>query len=142
MTAFRLFARVALAAAGMLLGLVTLLTLDRFAVWPIDLIANFRVQLLEAALLLTILSAVARARIALVVAAVCLIANGAVVLPSFTGSQPAAREGSPTLTVGHLNAQSGTIDVVAFRRYLRDANPGLFVILNPHPSTVNALDHD
>jgi hypothetical protein len=125
-----------------LLGLVTLLTLDRFAAWPIDLIANFRVQLLAAAVVLTILAAIARARIALVVAAVALIVNGAVVLPSFTGSQPPALKGGPTLAIGHLNAQSGTIDVVAFRRYLRSSHPGLFVILNPNPTTVDALEHD
>jgi endonuclease/exonuclease/phosphatase family metal-dependent hydrolase len=138
----KFFVRVALVAAGVLLGLVTLLTLDRFAVWPIDLIANFRVQLLGAAILLTILAAIARARVALVIAAIALVLNAAVVIPSFTGSQPPARKGGPTLVIGHLNAQSGAIDVVAFRRYLRTTRPGFFVILNPNPSTVDALERD
>jgi endonuclease/exonuclease/phosphatase (EEP) superfamily protein YafD len=46
------------------------------------------------------------------------------------------------LTVGHLNAQSGQINVPALRRYLRATHPGLFVILNPHPATVDALEQD
>ncbi len=119
-----------------------MLTLDRFAIWPIDLLANFRVQLFVVALLLTLCSAALRARVAFVVCAIAMIINGAVVIPSFTGSQPAARRDSPTLTIGHLNAQSGAIDVVAFRRYLVATHPGLFVILNPNPATVTALERN
>ena len=137
---FRFFARLLIFAAGVLVGLVTLLTLDRLAVWPIDLLANFRVQLLEVAVLLTLIAALLRARIAFVICAIAAVVNGAVVVPSFTGSQPAAVRGGPTLTMGHLNAQSGTINVVALRSYLRATDPGLFVILNPNPSTVQALD--
>jgi endonuclease/exonuclease/phosphatase family metal-dependent hydrolase len=125
-----------------LLGLVTLLTLDRVAIWPIDLLANFRVQLLEIALLLTAIAALVRARIAFVVCVIAAIVNGAVVVPSFTGSQPAAARGAATLTMGHLNAQSGAINVAEFRSYLRATHPRLFVILNPDPSTVRALDSD
>ncbi len=135
-------ARLATLAAGVVLGLITLLTLDRLAVWPIDLLANFRVQLAELALLLTLVAAILRARIAFVVCTLALVVNGAVVAPSFTGAQPAAAKNSPTLTIGHLNAQSGTIDVAALRRYLRATRPGLFVVLNPNPATVRALDTD
>ena len=137
---FRFFARLLIFAAGVLVGLVTLLTLDRLAVWPIDLLANFRVQLLEVAVLLTLIAALLRARIAFVICAIAAVVNGAVVVPSFTGSQPAAVRGGPTLSMGHLNAQSGTINVTALRSYLRATHPGLFVILNPNPSTVEALD--
>ena len=140
--AIRFLSRLALLAAGVLVGLVTLLTLGRFSLWPIDLLANFRVQLLEASVLLTVMAAALRARIAFVVCALTMLVNGAVVAPSFVGSQPAARRDSPTLTIGHLNAQSGTIDVVAFRKYLTELHPGLFVILNPNPATVHALQRN
>jgi endonuclease/exonuclease/phosphatase (EEP) superfamily protein YafD len=126
-------------ATAVLLALVTLLTIDRIAAWPFELLANFRVQLLEAAIVLMLLALLLRARVTLVLCIVLVVLNGAVVVPSFTGSQPAAAKGTSTLEIGHLNAQSGTIDVAALRSYLARTRPAVFVILNPNPSTVQAL---
>ncbi len=110
--------------------------------WPLELLANFRVQLLEAALLATALAIILKARVALVVCALAALANGAVVAPSFGGSQPAPPKGAPTLTLGHLNAQNGDIDVAGLRRYLTATRPAVFVILDPSVATANALQSD
>ncbi len=99
-------------------------------------------QILEAALVLLCAAALVRARLAVVVCAVTVVVNGAVVLPSFGGSQPAPAKGSATLTIGHLNAQSGAIDVAHFRAYLTASRPALFVLLDPEASTVTALERN
>lgn len=99
--------------------------------WPFELIANFPVQLLVAGTICAALAALLRGRLTLVIALLCVAGNGWPVARSLLADPTASRRGSAEITVGHLNAQTRSIDVEALGRFLRATRPGVFVVLDP-----------
>ena len=107
--------------------------------WPFELFTNFPVQLTIASALLVLVSTFARARFAWIVAALCVVLNGVVVLHTLDTSVRPSRQGAPTLTIGHLNAQTRTIDVDGLGRYLQRIRPDVFIVLDPTQEDAAAL---
>lgn len=125
-------------AAGVLLA-VSLVGRLQWTAWPFELISNFPVQLLVLALLLVVAAAIVRTWVGLALAAVALAVNLAVVAPLFTADPRPAREATPRLVLGHLNAQTRAIDTPALGQYIAEQRPDVFVILDPLQQDVPLL---
>ncbi len=116
----------------------------RLTLWPFEVLTNLPVQLLIATVLVTIAAIILRARITIAVCAMVIIVN-AIGIAAVVRRQPNDARilaGSPTLTIGHLNAQSGSINVAALRTMLRTQHPDVFVVLDPSQQDARALVHD
>lgn len=111
--------------------MITLLGRVASESWPFELVTNFPVQLAVIGALLAAMALIFKARITMVVALVCVALNGLVVVPVLTDDRRPSRSGAPTITVGHLNAQTRPIDVPALARYLTATRPNVFVVLDP-----------
>lgn len=110
---------------------VSLVGRTGWTAWPFELLSNFPVQLLALALLVTGLAALVRTWVGLGLAVVALLVNLVVVAPLFTSDPRPAQATAPRLVLGHLNAQTREIDTVAIGRYLAQARPDVFVVLDP-----------
>ena len=95
------------------------------------MLTNFPVQLAAISAVLLALSIAARARAALVLTIVSALLSGIVVWNTVASETRTARVDSPSLTIGHLNAQTRSIDIDAFGRFIRDRHPDVFVVLDP-----------
>jgi len=123
--------RLACLVASVGLALVTIAGRLAWNAWPFELVTNFPVQLTIVSGLLVLVSALSRARVAWIVAVLCIGLNGVVVVRTLATDARVARKGAPTLTIGHLNAQTRSIDVVGLGRYLSTTQPDIFVVLDP-----------
>ena len=109
--------------------------------WPFELITNFPVQMLLASGLVTLAALLARARISLLLAGICVVVSGLAVTGTLASDPRPARPGGHRLTLGHLNAQTRRIDVDALGRYLQTTQPDIFVVLDPDQGDVDRLSH-
>lgn len=107
--------------------------------WPFELLSNFPVQLGVVAVLLLAAALVVRARIAIAVTLVAAVLNVAVVGSTTTATGRAADPNAERMVLGHLNAQSGHVNVVAIRRRVQQSRSDVFVILDPSVRDVAAL---
>ncbi len=107
--------------------------------WPFELVTNFPVQLLIVGILTLVAAAVLRARITVLLAIAGIALNGLLVLSTLTTEARPARAGSPTFTIGHLNAQSRAVDVDRIGRYLRSEGLDVFIVLDPKQTDVPRL---
>ncbi len=107
--------------------------------YPFELVTNFPVQLLIVGTITLIAAAILRARITILLAVAGVALNGLVVFATITTDARDARVGAPTLTIGHLNAQSRTVDVDRIGRYLRTEHLDVFVVLDPKQTDVPRL---
>ncbi|MEP6625928.1 MAG: endonuclease/exonuclease/phosphatase family protein, partial [Acidimicrobiia bacterium] len=86
-----------------------------------------------------IAAALLRARITILLAVAGVALNGLVVMATLNTQARTARVGAPTITIGHLNAQSRSVDVDGLGRYLRTEAFDLFVVLDPKQSDLPRL---
>ncbi len=86
--------------------------------WVLDILTSYRPQFALVLGVGVIALAVLRCWKTLAVAVLALLLNASQVAPVFIGHQAAARPGSPTLTIAHLNLQSSTGDLPAMDRWL------------------------
>ncbi len=131
--------RLACLVASVGLALATIAGRLAWNAWPLELFTNFPVQLTIASGLLVVVSAIARARVGWIVAVLCVGFNGVVVVRTLATDVRVARKDAPTLTIGHLNAQTRSIDIAGLSRYLRATRPAVFVVLDPTQPDVAAL---
>lgn len=99
--------------------------------WPFELIDNFPVQLLVVGTVCTALAALLRGRVTLVIAVLCVAGNVGPVASSLLADPMNSRRGSAEITVGHLNAQTRSIDADALGRFLHSTRPAVFIVLDP-----------
>jgi len=104
--------------------------------WPVELVSNFPVQLFVIAFFVTVAAALVRAPISAVLAAAAAVVSGLTVAGTLLTDAPAVRPNGDRITVGHLNAQSRSIDVDALGAYIERTKPDVFVILDPLQSDV------
>ena len=107
--------------------------------WPFELITNFPVQLLIVGALSLLGSALLRARVTIAIAALGLVLNGLVVFATISTEVRPARLGSPSIAIGHLNAQTRPVDVDRIGAYVRAAKLDVFVVLDPTQRDVPRL---
>jgi endonuclease/exonuclease/phosphatase (EEP) superfamily protein YafD len=74
-----------------------------------------------------------------VLAAATAVISGLMVAGTLFTDVPSARPNGARVTVGHLNAQSRSIDVTALGAYLDRQRPDVFVVLDPLQSDVPAF---
>jgi endonuclease/exonuclease/phosphatase (EEP) superfamily protein YafD len=125
-------------AASVLLLVVTLAGRLSWRAWPLGLMSNFPVQLLALAMVLLVVAAGLRARVTLVIAGASVLVNGAVIVQTLATDAPPVAAG-PRLEIGHLNAQTRSIDVDALGRFILTERPDVFVVLDPDQPDVPAL---
>lgn len=118
---------------------VTLVARLGWTSWPAELFTNFPVQLFFIGLLVTALAALARSPISSAVAAIAMLLSGLTVLGTLTSDARPARPDGERITIGHLNAQSRTIDTNGLAAYLARSRPDVFVVLDPLQPDVRAL---
>jgi endonuclease/exonuclease/phosphatase (EEP) superfamily protein YafD len=111
----------------------------QWTAWPFELVSNFPVQLLVLSLLVALVAGLVRSWVGLALGIVAVLVNLTVVAPTFTGDPRPAAEGTPRLTLGHLNAQTRKIDTDALGEYLASTQPDVFVVLDPLQQDVPAL---
>ena len=107
--------------------------------WPFALITNFPVQLLIAGTVILLVAVFVRARLGLVVAAAWVLLNAITIITTLGTDPRPAHAGAERITLGHLNAQTRPIDVVALGRYLKATRPAAFVVLDPAQDDVPRL---
>ena len=96
--------------------------------WVFDILTSFRPQAIVVLALCALCLLALRCWPVLAVALVALALNLGQVAPVYTRHQLAAANGSPTLTVAHLNLQSRQADVPALRSWL-DGHPADVVVV-------------
>src|SRR5206468_9585536 len=89
------------------------------------------VQLFLIAFVVTLAAALVRAPVSTVLAAAAAVVSGFTVAGTLLTDAPAVRPNGDRIGVGHLNAQSRSIDVDALGAYLERTKPDVFVILDP-----------
>ncbi|MGZ4676890.1 MAG: endonuclease/exonuclease/phosphatase family protein [Acidimicrobiia bacterium] len=114
----------------------------QWTAWPAELVSNFPVQLFVIGFLLTVTAALLRAPVSAVIAALVAVLSGLTVLGTLTTDPRTARPDGDRVTLGHLNAQTRSIDTTALGRYLTATRPDVFVILDPLQDDVPLLAHD
>ncbi len=127
-------------AAGMV-ALATLVARLRSSMWPFEWFANFSVQLLVASTMLLLIAGALKSKITLAVCAFAVVVNATMAATVLRSDRITPPHGT-TVVVGHLNAQSGKIDVNALRSMLRSERPDAFVVLEPAQGDVRALQRD
>ena len=68
-----------------------------------------------------------------------MLLSGLTVLGTLTTDPRPARADGERITVGHLNAQSRSIDTAGLATYLAQTRPDVFVVLDPLQPDVGAL---
>ena len=123
------------------LGAVAITLIGRVGAgtWPFALVTNFPVQLLLAGAALTAVALLLRARLTALVALACVVLNAIPVVSALSRDRRPARAGAPSITIGHLNAQTRSIDVPALGRYIATEHPDIFVVLDPAQADVSRL---
>src|SRR4051812_46649937 len=101
-----------------------------------ELLSNFPVQLFLIAFVVTLGATLVRASVSAVIAAVAAVVSGLTVAGTLLTDAPAVRPNGDRISVGHLNAQSRSVDVDALGAYLERTSPDVFVILDPLQSDV------
>jgi len=100
-------------------------------VWPLDLVASFRVQLLAAGVVLLALAVVVERRAALIVPlALSVVVNALLIVPLYRG-RPDVSPDAPVVTIAHVNMQGGRGDAGAFVEALAARTADVFVVLEP-----------
>ena len=119
------------------LGLVvTLAARLQWTAWPVELVTNFPVQLFLIGVVLTAAATLVRSPVSAVLAAAMAVISGLTVAGTLFTDAPSVRPNGDRITVGHLNAQSRSVDVDALGAYLERTRPDVFVILDPLQSDV------
>jgi endonuclease/exonuclease/phosphatase (EEP) superfamily protein YafD len=98
--------------------------------WIFDILTSFRPQFALTLLVAVLSLAALRCWKTLPVALLALLLNVTQVAPVVMGHQPAARPGSATLTIAHLNLQSRVGDLVAIDRWLTSRPADVIVFLH------------
>ena len=124
------------AVAGLVVSLAARL---QWTAWPVELVSNFPVQLFIVGFLVTIAATLVRSPISAVLAAATAVISGLTVAGTLFTDAPAARPNGARITIGHLNAQSRSVDVGALGAYLERERPDVFVVLDPLQSDVQAF---
>ncbi len=109
--------------------------------WVFDILTSYRPQFVLILALAAVALAVLRCWKTLVVAVLALALNAVLVAPVITGHQAAARPGSPTLTLAHLNLQSRVGDLPGLDRWLTTRPADIIVLLHTTVPTARHLDH-
>jgi endonuclease/exonuclease/phosphatase (EEP) superfamily protein YafD len=115
---------------------VTLAARLQWTAWPEELVTNVPVQLFLIGFVITIAATLVRAPISAVLAAATAVISGLTVAGTLFADVPSVRPNGDRISVGHLNAQSRSVDVAALGRYLERLKPDVFVILDPLQSEV------
>jgi endonuclease/exonuclease/phosphatase (EEP) superfamily protein YafD len=123
-------ARRALLGIGAVVLAVTLAGFVGDRLWPTELAASVRLQLLVLALVVTVTALAVRAPVAAAIAAAAVVANAVVIAPLFDGveSRPT---GTDRLSVAHVNMQHRALDDGELARALRERRPDLLFLLDP-----------
>src|SRR4051812_9169009 len=96
-----------------------------------ELLSNFPVQLFLIAFVVTLAATLVRAPVSAVLAAAAAVVSGLTVAGTLLTDAPAVRPNGDRISIGHLNAQSRSVDVEALSAYLGRTKPDVFVILDP-----------
>ncbi len=136
----RTLLRIPVLLAAVVALAVTLAGRLAWTAWPFELVTNFPVQLAVVGLVLTLCALALRAPVTTAVAALGLVINAVVISGALTGDPRPAAPGA-RIVVGHLNAQTRSIDVDELGQYLETIHPDLFVVLDPVQSDVPKLTH-
>jgi endonuclease/exonuclease/phosphatase (EEP) superfamily protein YafD len=115
---------------------VTLAARLQWTAWPVELVSNFPVQLFLIGFVLTVASTLVRSPISAILAAATAVISGLTVAGTLLTDAPSARPNGQRITVGHLNAQSRSVDVEALGAYVERERPDVFVVLDPLQSNV------
>jgi endonuclease/exonuclease/phosphatase (EEP) superfamily protein YafD len=107
--------------------------------WVFDILTSYRPQYALILAVALVPLAILRCWRTLLIAVIALALNAAQVAPVFTDHQPAARAGSPTFTIAHLNLQSRKGNLVEMRRWLETNPADVFVLLHAGPGTIGGL---
>ena len=127
-------------AAG-LLAVITLLARIRSSAWPLEWFTNLIVQILVAAIALLLVATAIRAKITMAICALAVAINGASVATVVRTDRDARPHGTE-IVIGHINAQSGKINLKALRAMLRRERPDVFVVLEPSQGDAKSLKRD
>ena len=122
-------------AAVVALGVALVARLG-WTAWPFELVTNFPVQIFVVGFAITAVAVLVRAPIAAIVAALAAVIAGLAVFGTLWSDAPSVRANGDRITVGHLNAQSRSVDVDALGAYLERLQPDVFVVLDPLQSDV------
>ena len=127
--------------AAITTGFVALLGRARIGAWPLEWFANFSVQILFVAIALLLVATALKSKFTFTVCVIAVVVSGTTVAGVLRSDRDARRHGA-AVVIGHLNAQSGKIEVNALRAMLRREAPDVFVILEPSQSDVRSLQRD
>jgi hypothetical protein len=108
--------------------------------WVFDILTSYRPQFALVLGVGVIALAALRCWKTLAVAVLALLLNASQVAPVFIGHQVAARPGSPTLTIAHLNLQSSTGDLPAMDQWLATRPADIVVFLHTTGPTADHLE--
>jgi endonuclease/exonuclease/phosphatase (EEP) superfamily protein YafD len=122
--------------AAVLTLAVALIARLEWTAWPFELIANFPVQIVVVGLVVTAAAVLVRAPISALLAGAAALIGGLTVLGTLATDPPSVRPDGDRITIGHLNAQSRSVDVDALGAYLERTKPDVFVVLDPLQSDV------
>jgi endonuclease/exonuclease/phosphatase (EEP) superfamily protein YafD len=126
-------------AAAVVVLVLSLAARLAWTAWPVELISNFPVQLTMVGIVVLLATVVVRAPISAVLAAAAVVVSGSSVLGTLLTDVPPARATGERITVGHLNAQTRTVDTDALGAHLERTRPDVFVVLEPYQSDIPAL---
>jgi hypothetical protein len=121
---------------SVVLLLTTLLSRTGLARWPFELFANFPVQLAVAGAISLPVALLLRSRVAVVATVLALVINGTVIGGTLASTSRPARADTERLTIVHLNAQTGRVDIAALRQWIAVHSPAVAVVLDPASSDV------
>ena len=107
--------------------------------WVFDISTSYRPQAVLVLAVAIVALAALRAWWLLPVAAICLVLNVVAVAPVYTGHAPAAADGSPTLTIAHLNMQSNHANLNDMQRWLAGHPADIIVVLDTRPEIATAF---
>jgi endonuclease/exonuclease/phosphatase (EEP) superfamily protein YafD len=107
--------------------------------WVFDILTSYRPQFAFVLAVGVVSLAVLRCWKTLIIAVIALGLNLAQVAPLYTSHQAAARPGSPTLTLAHLNLQSREGNIGAMRSWLETTPADVVVFLHSATGTADAL---
>ena len=109
--------------------------------WVFDILTSYRPQFVLVLAIAVLALAVLRCWKTMALAVVALALNVSQVAPVYVGHQAAARPGSPTLTIAHLNLQSRVGDLPAMDRWLGARPADIVVFLHTAGATARHLEH-
>lgn len=101
--------------------------------------SNFPLQIFVVGFVVTVAATLVRSPISAVLAAATAVISGLTVMGTLMTDAPSVRPNGDRITVGHLNAQSRSVDIDALGTYLERTKPDVFVVLDPLQSDVPQL---